>query len=332
MLGMDSKCHFVGEEAESKRGILSLKYPIEHGIIQNWDDMEKLWHHCFYNALRVVPEEHPVLLTEPPLNPKNNREKMTEIMFETFNIPALYVQIQDVLALYSVGRTTGCVVDSGDGVSHTVPIYEGYCLPFSVKTIDIGGSDLTTYLLDILHERGYTLSTSNERDIVKNIKEEICYIAEDYDKEMKISKESNSIEKSYKLPDNTNIVLGSERFRCGEPLFQPSLIGKDIPGIHDSTFNTITSCDNDIRKDLYGSIILCGGSTMFVGVNKRMTKELSALAPPSMKVKVIATPERKYSVWIGGSILSALSSFQNMWITKKEYDEIGPTIVHRKCF
>lgn len=332
MIGMAHKELYVGDDAMAKKGMLSIRYPLEHGIVHSWDDMQALWTHTFYNELRVDPSEQAVMLTEAPMNPKNNREKMCQMMFEHFDVPGFYVGVQAVLSLYSSGRTTGIVMDSGDGVSHCVPIYEGYSLPHAISRLDLAGRDLTTYLQRLLKERGINLEGSSGKEIVRDIKEQHCYIALDYETELAGAEMSSDLEVNYELPDGSVVQIGDERFRAPEALFQPSMIGQEADGVHRLLYNSIQQTDIDVRRDLYTNMVLSGGTTCYRGMRERLDKEMSALAPASVRVKIVAPEERKYSVFIGGSILSSLSTFQDMWITKEEYDECGPKIVHRKCF
>jgi actin-related protein len=334
MLGTDTKDYYIGSQADERRGILVLSYPIEHGIVNDWDDMEKIWDHTFTNELRVKNDEHNVMLTEAPLNPKVNREKMANIMFNTFRVPGLYIAIQAVLSLYSAGKFTGCVCDSGDGVTHLVPIYDGYSLPHSVLRMDLAGRDLTTYMCKILQDSGYTYTSSAELEIVKNIKEKLCYVALDYNEELSKSQSGQIKDAQYEMPDGSIITVGAQRFKCPEVLFDPSLIGKEYGGIHKQTHDSIMKSDIDVRKDLYQNIVLSGGTTLYAGLPERLTKELKSLANPNLanKIKVVAVAERKYCVWIGGSILSSISTFSDMWITREEFEDAGESIVHRKCF
>ncbi|KAK9989862.1 hypothetical protein SO802_030101 [Lithocarpus litseifolius] len=321
MIGIGQKAIYFGDEAQARRGILSLSYPIEHGIVRDWEAMERLWEHTFDKELRVNIEEHPVLLTEAPLNPKTNREKMVEIMFEAFTIPATFIAIQAVLSLYASGRTTGMVMDSGEGVTHAVPIYEGYALPHAIQRLDLAGKDLTDYLTKILAEEGYIFTTSAEREIVRDIKEKLSYVAMDFEKELGVPKESSEPEKLYELPDGQVITIGAGRFKCPEVLFDPRRMGMESGGVHEIVLRSIRRCDMDIRREMFGNLVLSGGTTMIPGLADRLAKELSSLAPPGVRVRVVAPPERKYSVWIGGSILASLSTFQQMWITKEDYME-----------
>lgn len=330
MAGMgNARSVYVGDLAQEKRGILALKYPIENGVITNWDDMETIWHHSFYNELRVDPAEHRVLLTEPPLNPRANREKMLEIMFEKFQIPKMYVSIQAILSLYSTGTTTGIVADSGDGVTHIVPIYEGYGLTHAISRINMAGRNLTEYMIKLLTRRGYQFTTSAEREIVRDMKEKLCYVSENYENEK--LKDPNIFEKTYTLPDGQVLSIGDERFTCPESLFKPSMVGLTSAGIHQNVYTSIMQSDIDVRRNLYSNIVLSGGSTMFPGIGPRLKLELEELAPKTVKIKVVQPAHRKYSVWIGGSILASLSGFQDMWVTQAEYKEVGRSIIHRKC-
>ncbi|KAI9347468.1 actin family [Pilaira anomala] len=337
LLEHHSKEGYIGEETQSKRETFDFcspsrfpPPPIEGSVIHDWEAMEKIWHHIFYNELCVVnPEEYPLLMTESPFIKENtrNRERMTQTMFETFHVPALFPVIDAALSLYASGRTTGVVLDSGDGFTHAVSIYEG--LAHKVLAPHWAGRNLTDYLMRTLNERGHSFTTVAEREVVRDIKENLCYVALDYCLDFI----TGAPEASYTLPDGQVITLGNERFHTAEVLFQPSLLGLSSIGIHEATYNSIMNCDFDIRNVLFSNIVMSGGNTMFPGTVDRMRKEMISFAPSSTtKVNIVAPFNRKYSVWIGGSMLASLSTFQqHMCITKEEYEEYGSTVVHRRC-
>lgn len=364
---------FVGQAAQDYRGLLKLLYPLEHGVVQNWGDMETLWTHLYTTGLKANPEDHPLLITEAPLNPRANRDKMAQVLFESLNVPCVYVSLQATLALYASGRTTGVVIDSGDGVTHIVPSYEGFALPTSIKRMDIAGRDITEQLVHhIRRTTGVAFKSSSEFEIVRNIKEKCCFISKDPARDEKLfstaayshyltsggpgpgsagSGGGEELITSFKLPDGHNLQMGAERFRAPEILFNPQLIGDESPGVSELTSLALSKVDLDLRPTLYGSIILSGGNTLLKGFGDRLLGDLKdqqslqmsgrsvwgSLRNDSvdsyqtkMKIKIFAPPERKYSTWIGGSILGGLSTFKRMWVTSQEYQE-DPEIIHKKC-
>ena len=255
---------------------------------------------------------------------------MAQIMFENFNTPAIQVVSTAVLSLFASGRTTGVVIESGDGVTVTVPIFDGYLLP-KVTFIrrSFGGCDLTDYLIKTLSDSS---TTAVECKIVHEIKKKLCYVAMDFEHEMQNAASSSSLENTYELPDGRVITIGNEQFRCPEAFFQPSLLGMEYDGIHETCYTSIMRCNPNMRSDLYSNILLAGGNTLFPGIADRMQKEITALALPNMKIKINHVPHPSFTAWFGGSFVASHSRFKEWWISKQEYDETGPSIVHRRCF
>uniref|UniRef100_A0A8B9TJS4 Uncharacterized protein n=1 Tax=Anas platyrhynchos TaxID=8839 RepID=A0A8B9TJS4_ANAPL len=314
MLGAGMKEYYVGEEAQSKRGILSLNYPIDHGIVTSWDDMERIWRHVYEHELRLKAAERPVLLTEAPLNPLQNREKMTEIMFEGFMVPAMYVAVQAALALYASARTTGIVMDSGDGVTHTVPIYEGYCLPHAVSRLDVAGRDITEYFMRLLLEGGHSFVSTAEREIVRDIKEKLCY------------QSPEEVMKEYRLPDSNVIQIGSQLFRAPEVLFVPANIGIEAPWRAQNDLQQRHEVRHRRAQEPLRQRPALGRLHALPGLEERILREMHLQVPTGMFVRIVAPPERKYSVWIGASVLTCLTSFKQMWVTVSDYKDFGETV------
>ncbi|KAJ5076013.1 actin-7-related [Anaeramoeba ignava] len=330
-IGSEKKEYYIGDEARSKMGILRLRYPIENGTVSNWDEMSKIWKFIFEEELRVESEEYSVLLSEKSFNPKSNREKAMEIMFEEFKVPGFCLVNSGVLSLYSTGRTTGVVVEIGDSVLQSIPIYEGFSLNHSINTIFLGGRDLNDYFIKILCERFSLITDGSYRDGYREIKEKVCYVALDFEKEMDVSNQPN-VEKDYEFSQGEIVTFGNERFRCPEVLFQPSFLGMEQPGVHEMIYNSIIHSDLDNQSEFFRNIVLSGGSTLFPGIKERIQKDVSDLVPKNVEVKVIAPSEREYAVWIGGSILGSIFDFEKMKVSKNEYLEFGNKIIDRKCF
>ncbi|KAJ1545441.1 Actin- protein 2 [Nowakowskiella sp. JEL0078] len=297
----------VGDEASAARSSLQISYPMENGIIRNWEDMEHLWDYTFFEKLGLSPEDlhdKKILLTEPAMNPKKNRENMVRIMFEKYKFKAVYVAVQAVLTVYSQGLSTGVVVDSGDGVTHIVPVYEGYSLPHLVKRLDVAGRDITRYLIKLLLLRGYAFNRTADFET---------------------------------LPDGRVIKVGSERFEAPEALFQPHVVDVDSPGVAELLFNCIQGADIDIRTDLYKHILLSGGTSMYPGLPTRLEKEVKQLyldrvlkgnpeGLKKFKIRVEDPPRRKHSVFLGGAVLgNIMKDKDSFWVTREEWLENGPS-------
>eukprot|EP01063_Lacrimia_lanifica_P025138 TRINITY_DN3290_c0_g2_i1.p1 TRINITY_DN3290_c0_g2~~TRINITY_DN3290_c0_g2_i1.p1 ORF type:complete len:440 (+),score=124.31 TRINITY_DN3290_c0_g2_i1:133-1320(+) len=337
---------FIGNDAKERQGLLATSCPIDRADIKDWGDIDKLLYQVFYLELMVTPDEHPVLLTEAPGRSRESREKLTELIFETYNAPALVLASTATMSLFATGRSTGMVIDSGVGATHLVPIWEGYTLRHHTQHLDIAGSDITDHLWNLLRERGLPFSTQADRNIVEDIKEQYCYSCLDYKQEVQHTAVSRSVDKLYTMPDGAQIKLVNDRFTAPEAMFNPKIIGKNCDGVQTAAHNCIQRCDSFIRNELYANITLAGGNTLFQQFDARLTREMEVLTTPASAIKnalalardtsrppikVDARPERRFSAWLGSSLLASMPTFPTMWLAKKEYDEEGAHAMHRKA-
>ncbi|KAK5581426.1 hypothetical protein ACTFIV_003626 [Dictyostelium citrinum] len=354
--GVEDLDFFIGDEAIANSKTYDMTNPVKHGQIENWTHMEQYWEHCVFKYLRCEPEDHYFLLTEPPLNAPENREFTAEIMFETFNVPGLYIAVQAVLALAASWTSknaektlTGTVIDSGDGVTHVIPISEGYVIGSSIKHIPIAGRDISSYVQQIMREREPNIPPAESLEIAKRVKEQYSYVCPDIVKEFgKYDSEPDKWIKTINAQDSVTkkpftYDVGYERFLGPELFFNPEIASSDyltpLPKVVD---DTIQSCPIDCRRGLYKNIVLSGGSTMFKDFGKRLQRDVKRSVDYRIKrseelsggkikavplaVNVISHNMQRYAVWFGGSMLASTPEFYNVCHTKAQYDEIGPSI------
>jgi len=332
----------VGDECAQHRAMLETSYPLENGVVTDWKGVINLWDYTFNERLKVDPKEHKILLTEPPMNPRDNQKKMLSCMFETYNFAAAKVSIQAMLVLYAQGLLTGLVVDSGDGVTHIVPVWEGVCPPTLIKRLNVAGRHITRYLIKLLQVRGYAFNRSADFETVRQIKEKFCYIGYDLDVEKRLALDTTVLMQSYTLPDGRVIKLGPERYEASEVLFKPSLIDVEGAGMHDMLFNMIQEADVDLRPAFYKHIVLSGGSTMYPGLPSRLEKEMKDLylnkilkgdtkRLAKFKLRIEDPPRRKHMVFLGGSVLADIMKDRaEFWISREEWAEHGANIIGKK--
>ena len=334
-VGDEKKESIIGSEAEKKFGILDISYPIQGGKIVNWNEMERIWTNTFYSELKIAPEEHNILLSESPFTSREDREKTLETMFETFNCASVYIEAQSVLAAYSVGKSTGISVDCGHTSLNFAPVYEGFLIKNCVHHIPIGGKDINDFLINLLMRNGQVIESKMQKQSITKAKELYCYICQNYEDEViRIFENNNDEVKEWELPDKRKIKIGNERFQSTEILFEPNKYGYNCINFKELFQQTVKSIDSDLRETMLLNIIFNGGTTLFKGFKNRVTKEIGEAGKDyPYKKKIHTYPEAQFMAWIGGSILSSLSNFEKLWITKAEYKEEGKaSIVHKKCF
>lgn len=333
---IDVKDVMVGDEAQKVRQMLQINYPVENGIVTNWEDMKYIYEYLFGpKKMNIDPKDSKILFTEAPLNPVKNRQRMLEVMLEHFQFNECTLAYQAILTLYAQGIVTGVVVDIGDGVTHICPVVDGFCLQKSISRLNVAGRDITRYLVRLLLLRGYVFNQSSDFDTVQSMKEKVCYVAHDLDQERKLALETTVLNETYTLPDGRTIKLASERFEAPEVLFRPSLLGLEVPGVADQVFKVINSAPMDVRRTLYGQIVLSGGTTMYAGFPTRLERELERLysekilkGQPDRALKSIiqieAPPRRKHFVFLGGAVYAnIMKDQQSVWISRKDYEEAG---------
>lgn len=247
----------VGDALRTLSGVVRISHPLARGAVVNWSDAEDVWRHVLYDILHLGHGEHPMLVTENALNPRANRERLAEFFFESAQAPSLYVSVPSVLALYASGRTTGLVLDVGDSVATALPVAEGHCDTHAIRRLDIGGRDVTDRLVTLMRKAGHALfASSSERQAVRRIKERLAYVAVSPREEEHRFLADGGNTAEFDLPDGNVVKVGPERFRAPEILFRPEIVSREFGGVQDCLKNSVDAVDLELRKRLYGSILL----------------------------------------------------------------------------